>query len=200
MLFDQIRERILFMTPLAEVPNRVDWSVPVALCEKDREEHHSKIAKCVKKMIEGQIRLSIGLGPEWDARQQSRKRINSFAAASFVNSTLPDPSFYIGLYREIAQRRLGAEYTAKWEICRKLAEAKEKVATHTIWGPWPTTGGFECSFQATISIVTEWIGPRSFLWTMRWTAMITISNQLACVAFTTAVCKIPAHSSAILCL
>ena len=60
ILFDQIRGRILFMTPLAEVPKPVDWSVPSALCEKDREEHHSKIAKCVKKMIEGQISLSIG--------------------------------------------------------------------------------------------------------------------------------------------
>lgn len=61
ILFDQIRERILFMTPLAEVPKRVDWSVPSALCEKDREEHHSKIAMCVKKMIEGQISLRLVL-------------------------------------------------------------------------------------------------------------------------------------------
>jgi len=138
--------------------------------------------------------------PRVDASRQSRKRINSFAAASFVNSTLPDPTFYIGLYREIAQRRLGAEYTGKWEICRKLAEAKEKVATHTIWGLWPTTGGFECRFPGHHLNSHEWISPRSFFWTMRWTAMITIPNQLACVAFTTAVWKIPAHSSAILCL
>ena len=34
MLFDQIRKKTLFMTPLTEVPKRAEVSIPVALCER----------------------------------------------------------------------------------------------------------------------------------------------------------------------
>jgi len=136
--------------------------------------------------------------PEWDARRQSRTRIDRFATVSFVHYSLPGPHLWIGWYRDIAKRRLGADDTAKMEICRNLEETQEKNSIHTILWPWPTTGGSQCRFPGQIAIRST-PAPTVILYNV----LNSHSNNpqpIGVCWLTTALPKITVHSSVMLCL
>ena len=76
--------------------------------------------------------------------EQRLQRIHRFATVSCCTCSSSVKDLLMSLYRSLAQDKLDAEYTAIFEICRKLEEAKEKAATNTIWGCLRTKGSFQC--------------------------------------------------------